>query len=64
MAIGKEFTICAFVDDDFAGVSLTHRSRTGFVVYLNGVPIFWFSKKQSSLETSLLVVNSWQWVQC
>ena len=51
-AIGKEFIIRAFVDADFAGDSLTRRSRTGFVVYLNGAPIFWFSKKQSSLETS------------
>ena len=35
-AIGKEFIIRAFVDADFAGDSLTRRSRTGFVVYLNG----------------------------
>ena len=51
-AIGLEFIIRAFVDADFAGDSLTRRSRTGFVVFLNGAPIFWMSKKQSSLETS------------
>ena len=51
-AIGKEFIIRAFVDADFAGDSLTRRSRTGFVVFINSAPIFWLSKKQSSLETS------------
>ena len=51
-AIGKEFIIRAYVDADFAGDILTRMSRTGFVVFINGSPIFWMSKKQSSLETS------------
>ena len=50
--IGKEFIIRAFVDTDFAGDSLTWRSSTGFLVMLNGAPIYWLSKKQSSMETS------------
>ena len=50
--IGKEFIIHAFVDADFAGDSLTRRSRSGFLVMLNSAPLFWFSKKQSSMETS------------
>ena len=41
-----------FVDADFAGDSLTRRSRTGFLVMLNGAPIYWLSKKQTSMETS------------
>ena len=51
-AIGKEFIIRAFVDADFAGDSLIRRSRTGFVVFINGSPVYWMLKKQSSLETS------------
>ena len=51
-SIGKEFIIRDFVDADFAGDSLTRRSRTGFIIMLNGAPLFWFSKKQSSMETS------------
>jgi hypothetical protein len=41
-----------FVDADHAGDLLTRRSRTGFIVFLNGAPIYWSSKKQTSCETS------------
>ena len=49
---GKEFIIRAYVDALFAGCKLTRRSRTGFIVYLNSTPIYWFSKKQGSCEIS------------
>ena len=49
---GKEFIIRSYVDADFAGDSLTRRSRSGFIVMLNNAPLYWFSKKQSSMETS------------
>ena len=49
--MGKEFIIRAFVDADFAGDSLTRRSRTGLLVMLNGAPIYWLSKKQTPMET-------------
>ena len=42
----------AFVDSDHAGDSITRRSRTGFLLFLNSAPIYWFSKKQTSVETS------------
>ncbi len=42
----------AYVDADHAGDKLTRRSRTGFIVFLNMSPIFWHSKKQTSVETS------------
>lgn len=42
----------AYVDADHAGNLLTRRSRTGFLVYLNMAPIYWLSKKQTSIETS------------
>ena len=41
-----------YVDSDHAGDTITCRSRTGFIVYLNSSPIFWFSKKQGGIETS------------
>ena len=36
-----------------AGDSITRRSRTGFIVFCNSAPIYWTSKKQGSIETSL-----------
>ena len=51
-ARGFGFTMRAFVDADHATDSITRRSRTGFLVYLNKAPIYWTSKKQISVETS------------
>ena len=45
-------TMRVFVDADHAGDLLTRRSRTGFIVFLNGAPIYWSSKKQTSCEMS------------
>jgi hypothetical protein len=43
----------ALVDSVHAGDTSTRRSRTGYLVFLNSAPIFWFSKKQTtSVETS------------
>ena len=36
----------------FSGCKVITRSRTGFIIFLNSVPIFWFSKKQRSCELS------------
>lgn len=49
---GYGFKIRAYVDSDHAGDSTTRRSRTGFIVYLNNAPIYYTSKKQTSVETS------------
>ena len=49
---GMGFVMRAFVDADHAGDSITRRSRTGFLIYLNSAPIYWMSKKQTSVETS------------
>ena len=51
-ARGLGFIIRAFVDADHATDSMTRKSRTGFLVYVNGAPIYWLSKKQTSVETS------------
>ena len=42
---GIGFTMRAFVDSDHARDSITRRSRTGFIVFLNYAPIFVHSKK-------------------
>ena len=49
---GLGFAMRAKVDADHAGDTVTRRSRTGFLVYLNSALIFWFSKKQTSCESS------------
>ena len=45
-AVGNEFIIRIYVDASFEGCKVTRWSRTGFIVYLNGVPIYYMSKKQ------------------
>ena len=50
--LGKEMIIRAYVDASHAGCKITRRSRTGFIVMLNSSPIYWLSKKQTSVETS------------
>jgi len=49
---GKGFVIRCYVDADHAGDSVTRKSRTGFVVYLNNAPVYWYSKRQGSIESS------------
>ena len=50
---GKDVDLRLLVDSDHAGDKLTRRSRTGFLIYLNMAPIVWYSKKQSTIETSV-----------
>ena len=49
---GKAFVIRAKVDADHASDTVTRRSRTGFLVWLNCSLIYWWSKKQNSVESS------------
>jgi hypothetical protein len=49
---GQSMTIRVFVDADHAGDLITCCSRTGFIAFLNGAPIYWSSKRQNSCETS------------
>ena len=49
---GFGFKIRAYVDSDHAGNTITRRSRSGYLVYLNNAPIYWTSKKQASIQTS------------
>jgi hypothetical protein len=49
---GQEVQINAFVDADHAGNKVTRRSQTGIIIYLNCAPIIWYSKSQSTIESS------------
>ena len=49
---GLGFTMRAKVDADHASDMITRHSRMGVLVYLNSAPIYWWSKKQNSVESS------------
>ena len=49
---GQSFKIRAKVDADHASDTVTRRSRTGFLVFLNCALVYWTSKKQVSVESS------------
>ena len=41
-----------FVDADQASNTVTWRSQTGILIFLNRAPIVWYSKRQNTVETS------------
>ena len=49
---GQGFTISAKVDADHASDTVSRRSRTGFLVWVNSSLVHCWSKKQTSVETS------------
>ena len=49
---GMGFVMHAKVDADHASDTITRRSRTGILVWLNSSLIHWWSKKQNSVESS------------
>ena len=55
---GLGFIMRVKVDADHASDTITRRSRMGFLVYLNCAPIYWWSKKQNSVESSSLGPSS------
>ena len=42
-----------FVDSDHVGNKESHRSRSGFLIYINTELVQLFSKKQSTVEKSV-----------
>jgi hypothetical protein len=50
---GKVVDIRLYVDSDHAGDKITRRSRSGYLVYINGALITWYSKRQPSVESSV-----------
>jgi hypothetical protein len=49
---GFPVKITCFVDADHAGDTLTRRSHTGIIIFVNNSPIVWYSKKQTTVEVS------------
>ena len=47
-----EFILRTYVDADHAGDRLTRQYWSGMLVFMNSAPIYWLSKKQTSVETS------------
>ena len=55
---GNEVDICMLGDSDHAGDKVSHRSRSDFLMYVNTTPVHWFSKKPSTVETSVFSTES------
>ena len=49
---GKPVQITMFVDASHAANVVTRQSRTGVLIFVNRAPILWYSKRQSTIETS------------
>ena len=49
---GKITTTHCFVDANYAADKVTRCSHTGILIFCNRAPILWFSKRQSSVESS------------
>jgi Reverse transcriptase (RNA-dependent DNA polymerase) len=49
---GNSVTMSCFVDADHAGCRVTRRSHTGIIIYVQGAPIIWYSKRQNTVESS------------
>ena len=52
MPRGTGFIMSAKVDADHASDTVSRRSRTGFLIYLNCSLTYWMSRKQTSVESS------------
>jgi hypothetical protein len=50
--LGRPVNLVVHVDASHASNLVNRRSVTGFVVLANGVPIYWHSKEQNTIETS------------
>ena len=49
---GHAVSTHCFVDADHASNTVTRRSQTGILIFLNRAPIIWYSKRQNTVETS------------
>jgi hypothetical protein len=49
---GKKARITAYVDADHAHDTVTRRSVTAILIFVNNTPVRWYSKRQRTVETS------------
>ena len=52
LACGRGMHMTIWVDLDHDCELITHWSKTGYLIIINGYPIYWFSKKIPSIEIS------------
>ena len=52
IAKGAKAKITVYVDADHAHDKVTRRSVTGIILFVNGTPVKWVSKRQKTVETS------------
>ena len=50
--LGKLVKITVFCDASHADCLVTRRSTTGILIFVNGTPIRWYSKRQNTVESS------------
>ena len=50
---GHSVSTHCFVDADHAGNTVTRRSHTSLLLFVNCAPIVWFNKWQNTIETSM-----------
>ena len=50
--LGNSVQINCFVDASHANDLITRRSQTGVLIFCNMAPIIWYSKRQSTVESS------------
>ena len=50
-ARGKPVVMSCFEDANHAGDVVNRRSQTGLIVFVNRAPIYWYSKKQNTVES-------------
>jgi Reverse transcriptase (RNA-dependent DNA polymerase) len=50
--LGNYVDMSCFVDADHASDRATRRSHTGILIFVNKAPIVWYSKRQTTVETS------------
>ena len=51
-ALVKGVEVTAWVDADHIGDKLTRRNHTGLLIFVNSAPILWYSKRQTTIESS------------
>lgn len=49
---GNGITITCYVDASHAQNKVTRRSHTGYIIFVNKAPIYFYSKRQQTVETS------------
>ena len=49
---GEEVIMIAYVDAFHASNKKTHRSHTGYLIFINMEPIIWYSKRPRTVESS------------